>query len=194
MEKTPCPWCLGSDIYQKYHDEEWGVPVHDDRKWFEFITLEGAQAGLSWITILKRREGYKKAFANFDPEKVAKFDSKKVEKLMQFEGIIRNRRKIESAIGNAKAFLKIKQEFGNFDNYIWGFVDGKPIVNYFASMSEIPAQTELSVQISKDLKKRGFTFMGPTIVYAHMQATGMVNDHLTSCPRHAELKNFGSDK
>lgn len=194
MEKTPCPWCLGSDIYQKYHDEEWGVPVHDDRKWFEFITLEGAQAGLSWITILKRREGYKKAFANFDPEKVAKFDSKKVEKLMQFEGIIRNRRKIESAIGNAKAFLKIKQEFGNFDNYIWGFVDGKPIVNYFASMSEIPAQTELSVQISKDLKKRGFTFMGPTIVYAHMQATGMVNDHLTSCPRHAELKNSGSDK
>jgi DNA-3-methyladenine glycosylase I len=194
MEKTRCPWCLGSDIYQKYHDEEWGVPVHDDRKWFEFITLEGAQAGLSWITILKRREGYRKAFANFDPEEVAKFDSKKIEELMQFENIIRNRRKIESAIGNAKAFLKIQQDFGSFDNYIWDFVDGKPIVNHFASMAEIPAQTELSVLISKDLKKRGFTFMGPTIVYAHMQATGMVNDHLTNCPRHAELKNFRSDK
>ncbi|HPR61835.1 MAG TPA: DNA-3-methyladenine glycosylase I, partial [Prolixibacteraceae bacterium] len=128
MNKTSCPWCLGSDIYLKYHDEEWGVPVHDDSKWFEFITLEGAQAGLSWITILKRREGYRNAFANFDPEKVAKFDSTNVEELMQFEGIIRNRRKIESAIGNAIAFLKIQQEFGSFDNYIWDFVSGKPIV------------------------------------------------------------------
>lgn len=194
MEKTRCPWCIESDIYQKYHDEEWGVPVHNDQKWFEFITLEGAQAGLSWLTILKRREGYHKAFANFNPEKVAKFDSKKIEELMQFEGIIRNRRKIESAIVNSKAFLKIQQEFGSFDKYIWRFVNNKPIVNYFASMAEIPTQTELSVQISKDLKKRGFTFIGPTIVYAHMQATGMVNDHLTSCPRHTELKNFRSDK
>jgi DNA-3-methyladenine glycosylase I len=192
MEKTRCPWCLGSDIYKKYHDEEWGVPVHDEHKLFEFLILEGAQAGLSWITILKRREGYRQAFANFDPQKVATFDQQKIEELMQFDGIIRNRRKIESAIGNAKAFLKIQNEFGSFDNYIWGFVNYKPIVNHFTTLAELPAQTDLSVLISKDLKKRGFNFMGPTIVYAHMQATGMVNDHLLGCYRHQELKNIDS--
>ena len=190
MEKTRCAWSLGSDIYKKYHDEEWGVPVHDEHILFEFIILEGAQAGLSWITILKRREGYRQAFANFDPEIVATFDQQKIEELMQFKGIIRNRRKIESAIGNAKAFLKIQQEFGSFDRYIWGFINHKPIVNHFKTLAELPAQTDLSVLISKDLKKRSFNFMGPTIVYAHMQATGMVNDHLVSCYRHKELKNI----
>lgn len=188
MEKTRCAWSLGSDIYKKYHDDEWGVPVHDEHKLFEFVILEGAQAGLSWITILKRRDGYRQAFANFDPEKVAKFDQQKIEELMLFEGIIRNRRKIESAISNAKAFLKIQKEFGSFDRYIWGFVNHKPIINHFKTLSELPAQTDLSVLISKDLKKRGFNFMGPTIVYAHLQATGMVNDHLVSCFRHQELK------
>lgn len=187
MEKTRCGWCHGSELYTNYHDEEWGVPVYDDHKLFEFVILEGAQAGLSWITILKRREGYRQAFANFDPEKVALFGPDKVEELMQNDGIIRNRRKIESAISNAKAFLKVQKEFGSFSNYIWGFTGHKPIVNYFASMMELPAQTELAVTISKDLKKRGFSFMGPTIVYAHMQATGMVNDHLTSCYRHGQL-------
>lgn len=188
MEKTRCAWSLGSDIYKKYHDDEWGVPIHDEHKLFEFVILEGAQAGLSWITILKRREGYRQAFANFDPEKVATFDQQKIEELIQFEGIIRNRRKVESAISNAKAFLKIQNEFGSFDRYIWGFVNHKPIVNHFKTLADLPAQTDLSVLISKDLKKRGFNFMGPTIVYAHMQATGMINDHLVSCFRHQELK------
>jgi DNA-3-methyladenine glycosylase I len=188
MEKTRCNWCLGSDLYLRYHDEEWGVPVHDDRKLFEFVILEGAQAGLSWITILKRREGYRQAFAGFDPEKVALFGPGKVEELMQFEGIIRNRRKVESAISNAKAFLDIQKEFGSFDKYIWGFTGYQTIVNNFSTLAELPAQTELALTISKDLKKRGFSFMGPTIVYAHMQATGMVNDHLTGCFRHSQVK------
>ena len=182
-----CEWAEGSEIYQRYHDEEWGVPVYDDRKLFEFLILESAQAGLSWITILKRREGYRNAFANFDPEKVAKFDQKKVEELMQDTGIIRNRKKIKSAIANAQAFLKIQQEFGSFSVYIWNFTGGKPIVNTFDKLSELPAKTELSEKIAKDLKKRGFSFLGPTVIYAHMQATGMVNDHLTSCDWHKEL-------
>lgn len=194
MKKKRCSWCIGSEVYQHYHDTEWGVPVHNDQKLFEFIVLEGAQAGLSWITILKRREGYREAFANFDPNKVALFGPNKIEKLMQFEGIIRNRRKIESAIANAKAFLKIQAEFGSFDKYIWGFVNGQPIINQFKTMAEVPAQTNLSVKISKDLKQRGFSFVGPTIIYALMQATGMVNDHLTDCFRHKELNLTISDK
>ncbi|HKM93925.1 MAG TPA: DNA-3-methyladenine glycosylase I [Prolixibacteraceae bacterium] len=194
MKKNRCSWCIGSEVYQQYHDTEWGVPVHDDQKLFEFIVLEGAQAGLSWITILKRREGYREAFANFDPNKIALFGPNKIEELMQFEGIIRNRRKIESAIANAKAFLKIQAEFGSFDKYIWGFVNGQPIINQFKTMAEVPAQTNLSVKISKDLKQRGFSFVGPTIIYALMQATGMVNDHLTDCFRHKELNLTISDK
>jgi DNA-3-methyladenine glycosylase I len=183
-----CEWGDSSEIYQQYHDTEWGVPMYDDHKLFEFIVLESAQAGLSWITILKRREGYRKAFANFDPVIVAQFDETKVEELMNNTDIIRNRRKIVSAISNAKAFLKIQSEFGSFSNYIWDFVGGKPIVNHFTTMKEIPAQTDLAVKISKDLKKRGFSFMGPIVVYSHMQATGLVNDHLTYCFRHKELQ------
>lgn len=183
-----CEWSNSSEIYQQYHDVEWGVPVYDDRKLFEFLILESAQAGLSWITILKRREGYRNAFANFDPEIVAQFDEQKIEELMQDTAIIRNRLKIISAINNAKAFLKIQSEFGSFSNYIWGYMDGKPLVNHFEKLSEIPAKTELSEKIAKDMKKRGFSFLGPTVVYAHMQATGMVNDHLVSCFRHNELK------
>jgi len=182
-----CDWGQSPDIYREYHDTEWGVPVYDDQKLFEFLLLESAQAGLSWLTILKRREGYREAFAKFNAKKVASFDNKKVEELMQDKEIIRNRRKIESAINNARAFLKIQDEFGSFSHYIWEFVNHKPIVNHFKTMTEVPPTTPLSEKISKDLKKRGFTFMGPTIVYAHMQATGMVNDHLTSCFRHKIL-------
>lgn len=186
-EKHRCSWCLSSETYRTYHDKEWGVPVRDDRKMFEFLLLESAQAGLSWITILKRREGYRRAFANFDPQIVATFDAQKIEELMQDTGIIRNRKKIESAIKNAQAFLQIVESYGSFCNYIWAFVDGKPIVNQFKSLSEVPPVTPLSEQISKDLKKRGFSFLGPTVVYAHMQATGMVNDHVTDCYRWAQL-------
>lgn len=185
--KTRCEWGDSSDIYRQYHDEEWGVPVYDDRKLFEFLVLESAQAGLSWITILKRREGYRRAFADFDPDIVAQYDEHKVEELLQDTGIIRNKLKIRATISNAKAFLKVQEEFGSFSNYIWGFVGGKPIVNHYASMKEIPAQTELAVKISKELKKRGFSFLGPTVLYSHMQATGLVNDHLTHCFRHGEL-------
>lgn len=183
-----CEWANGSEIYQKYHDEEWGVSVYDDNKLFEFLILESAQAGLSWITILKRRAGYRNAFANFNPEIVALFDEHKVEELMQDTGIIRNRKKIESAISNAQAFLKIQQEFGSFSTYIWGFTGGKPIVNSFERLSELPAKTELSETIAKDMKKRGFRFLGPTVMYAHLQATGMVNDHLLTCFRYNELR------
>lgn len=182
-----CSWAEGSELYRAYHDEEWGVPVYDDQKLFEFLVLESAQAGLSWITILKRREGYRKAFAGFNPEIVATFNSYKVEELMQDTGIIRNRMKIESAIGNARAFLEIQAEFGSFSKYIWSFTGEKPIVNHYTVASEVPAQTQLSVEIAKDMKKRGFRFLGPTVLYAHMQATGMVNDHYTSCFRHKEL-------
>jgi DNA-3-methyladenine glycosylase I len=185
--KTRCEWGDSSDIYRQYHDEEWGVPVYDDRKLFEFLVLESAQAGLSWITILKRREGYRRAFADFDPVIVAQYDEHKVEELLQDTGIIRNKLKIRATISNAKAFLKVQEEFGSFSNYIWGFVGGKPIVNHYDSMKEIPAQTELAVKISKELKKRGFSFLGPTVVYSHMQATGLVNDHLTYCFRYSEL-------
>lgn len=183
-----CKWVQNQpEDYIKYHDEEWGVPVFTDQKLFEFLVLEGAQAGLSWYTILKRREGYKKAFANFNVTIVAKYDKKKIEELMQDTGIIRNRLKIESTIKNAKAFIEIQKEFGSFSKYIWNFTGGKPIKNAFKLMSEIPAETELSKKISKDLKKRGMNFVGPTIIYAHMQATGMVNDHEVDCFRYNEV-------
>lgn len=173
--------------YVKYHDEEWGVPVHDDRKHFEFLILEGAQAGLSWATILKRREGYRKAFSNFDPQKVAAFDEDRIQKLMQFEGIIRNQTKIRSAVTNAQNFLKIQDEFGSFDSYIWEFVDGKPIINHWKTRDQVPATSKESDTLSKDLKKRGFKFTGSTIMYAHMQACGLVMDHTVDCFRYEEL-------
>jgi DNA-3-methyladenine glycosylase I len=180
-----CTWPT-NELAIRYHDEEWGTPLHDDRGLFEFLILEGAQAGLSWDTILRKRENYRKAFDAFDPNKVARYTDKKVEKLLQDEGIIRNRLKIASAISNAKAFLKVQKEFGSFDNYIWSFVDGKPIVNKRTAHGQVPPRTDVSDAISKDLKKRGFNFVGSTIMYAFMQATGMVNDHLTSCFRYKQ--------
>ncbi len=186
--KQRCEWSQKSEIYSQYHDEEWGKPLHDDQKLFEFLILEGMQAGLSWITILKKREAFREAYNNFDVLKVAAFDQLKVEELMQNSGIIRNRSKIEASINNAKRFLEIVSEFGSFDSYIWKFVDYKPLVNRWTKLSEIPARTELSDLISNDLKKRGFKFVGSTIVYSHMQATGMVNDHLVSCFCHPENK------
>lgn len=182
MQKNRCGWCVGSDLYEKYHDEEWGVTTHDDKVLFEFVVLESAQAGLSWITVLKKREAYKKAFANFDVKKVAKFDDAKVEELMLNEGIIRNRLKIKATITNAQIFIAIQKEYGSFNDYLYSFMpDKKPIVNNFKSLSELPARNDISDAISKDLKKRGFKFFGTTICYAHMQATGMVNDHLLTC-------------
>jgi DNA-3-methyladenine glycosylase I len=184
--KTRCQWAQDAQFHQ-YHDTEWGVPVHDDRKHFEFLVLEGAQAGLSWATILKRRPGYRQAFADFEPQKVAKFTDADFNRLMQNPDIIRNKLKIRSAIHNAQRFLEIQKEFGDFDSYIWQFVGNKPIINAWEHISQIPAVTEASAALSKDLKKRGFTFVGPTIIYAHMQAIGMVNDHEISCFRYREL-------
>lgn len=186
-EKNRCPWPGIDPVYIDYHDREWGVPVRDERLLFEFLILEGAQAGLSWITILKRREGYRAAFDNFEVERVARFNRRKVESLMKNTGIIRNRLKIESAIANAKAFLRVQDEFGGFARYQWEFVGGKPLQNTWGSMKEVPAKTEISDALSRDLKKRGFSFVGSTIMYAHMQAVGMVNDHLVSCFRHKQL-------
>ncbi|SNX53847.1 DNA-3-methyladenine glycosylase I [Thermoanaerobacterium sp. RBIITD] len=182
-----CPWCLNDELYIKYHDTEWGVPVHDDRLHFEFLVLESAQAGLSWITILKKRENYRMSYDNFDPYKVSLYDEEKISELLNNAGIIRNRRKIEASINNAKRFLEIQKEFGSFDNYIWGFVDGKPINNNWNNVKEVPAKTSLSDEISKDLIKRGFKFIGSTIIYSHMQATGLVNDHILSCFRYKEI-------
>lgn len=182
-----CPWCGSDPLYQQYHDLEWGVPVRDDRTLFEFLTLEGAQAGLSWITILRKRERYRKVFANFDPARVARFTPAKVEKLLADPGIVRNRLKVESTVTNAQAYLRVQQEFGSFAAFWWGFVDDRPQINRFRSISDVPAQTALSEAISKDLKRRGFRFVGPTIIYAMMQAVGMVNDHLLDCPRHRQL-------
>jgi len=180
-----CKWAEGVSLdYIRYHDEEWGVPVHDDRTQFEFLILEGAQAGLSWSTILNKREGYRKLFVNFDPEKVARFTKKRVEKMLLDPSIVRNRLKVESAVTNAKAFLAIQNEFGTFCDYIWGFVDGKPMQNKFRKDSDVPATSPESDALSKDLKKRGFRFVGSTIIYAHMQAVGMVNDHVVGCFRH----------
>ncbi|WP_457554045.1 DNA-3-methyladenine glycosylase I [Desulfobacula sp.] len=182
-----CGWAKNDHTYIKYHDEEWGVPVHDDKKLFEFIILEGAQAGLSWLTILKRRPGYKKAFSNFNVEKVARFTPEKIERLLLDPGIIRNRLKINAAVTNARAFIKIQEEFRSFDTYSWRFVNGKQKINRFKSPEQVPATTRQSDAFSKDLKQRGFKFVGSTIIYAHMQAVGMVNDHLASCFRYKEV-------
>jgi DNA-3-methyladenine glycosylase I len=185
--KRRCPWCLGSELYRRYHDEEWGVPVHDDRTLFEFLILEGAQAGLSWSTILNKRESYRRAFARFDPAKVARFGARDSKRLMRDAGIVRNRLKIESTIGNARAFLEVQDEFGTFDAYLWSFVNGSPLQHGRRSIKDVPARTALSDAISKDLKRRGFRFVGSTIVYAFMQAVGLVNDHLRTCYRHVQL-------
>jgi DNA-3-methyladenine glycosylase I len=181
--KIRCAWCEKDDLYRNYHDNEWGNPVFEDDKLFEFLVLETFQAGLSWYTILKKRDNFRKAFAKFNYQKVAKFDEKKVQELMQNAGIIRNQLKIRGTIANAIAFIKVQEEFGSFSNYIWKFTDGMPIDNNFKKLSEIPVTTPLSDSISKDLKKRGFKFVGSTVIYAHMQATGMVNDHIESCWR-----------
>jgi len=183
-----CGWAGSDPLYIAYHDNEWGVPVHDDRKIFEFLLLESAQAGLSWITILRKRENYRQAFADFDPEKVALFDAEKMEELLHNPGIIRNRKKIESAINNAQRFLEAQKEFGSFDKYIWSFTGGQPIVNYRKALQDVPAVSPESDSLSKDLKKRGFKFLGSTTCYAHMQATGMVNYHITSCFRHKQVQ------
>ncbi|WP_372903090.1 DNA-3-methyladenine glycosylase I [Rhodohalobacter sp.] len=189
-EKKRCGWVEGTfQQYVDYHDREWGVPVHEDRVLFEFLILESAQAGLSWSTILKKREAYRSAFANFNPNVVAGFGDEDVVRLMQNEGIVRYDKKIRSAIKNAQSFLEVQEEFGSFDKYIWDFVDHKPIVNAPKSLQEVPAKTELSDQIAKDLKRRGFSFLGSTTVYAYMQACGLVNDHITDCFRYQELKH-----
>lgn len=184
---TRCDWAGSNPVYVAYHDEQWGVPVHDDRLLFEFLVLEGAQAGLSWLTILRKRAAYRKAFAEFDPAKVARFDGRRVDRLLQNKGIVRNPLKIKSAIGNAQAYLKIQDQFGSFDVYQWRFVDGRPRRNRWKTMAQVPAQTLESKAMSRDLKQRGFTFVGPTICYAHMQAVGMVNDHLVQCFRHRQV-------
>jgi DNA-3-methyladenine glycosylase I len=189
-----CGWCGEDPRYVAYHDTEWGVPVFDDRTLFEFLILEGAQAGLSWSTILNKRDGYRRAFDGFDPEKVARYGAKKVAGLLADPGIVRNRLKVGSAVTNAQAFLDVQNEKGSFSDYIWAFVDGRPIRNRWRSLSEIPATTPVAETISKDLKQRGFRFVGPTIVYAHMQATGMVNDHLVGCFRHREVAALAAQR
>ena len=183
-----CAWVGTDPLSVEYHDREWGVPVHDDRKLFEFLILEGMQAGLSWMTILRKRDNFRAAYDDFDPLKIAQYDQVKFEELMDNPGVIRNRRKIEAAAQNARAFQAVQAEFGSFDAYMWGFVGGKPKVNSWVTMAEIPAQTEASLILSVDLKQRGFNFVGPTILYAHMQATGMVNDHTTDCFRYLECQ------
>ncbi|WP_179352999.1 DNA-3-methyladenine glycosylase I [Winogradskyella vidalii] len=187
MNKNRCGWCAGSDIYEAYHDNEWGVPVYDDKTLFEFLILETFQAGLSWITILRKRDNFRKAFDSFDYHKIAKYDASKVEALLQDAGIVRNKLKINATISNAQAFIKIQEEFGSFSKFIWDFVDGKPIKNKVDHFKNSPANTPLSDGISKALKKRGFKFVGSTVIYAHMQATGMVNDHEVSCYRYNEV-------
>ena len=187
--KIRCPWAEKDPLLRKYHDREWGSPVHEDNLLFEFLVLEGAQAGLSWITVLRKRESYREAFDNFDPAKIASYDEEKIEELMNNPGIIRNNRKITSTIANAKALLKIQQEWGSFDRYIWQFVGGKPVQNKWKHAEDLPSFTTESENMSKDLKKRGFKFVGPTICYAFMQAVGMVNDHIIDCFRHEEVKN-----
>ena len=187
-----CDWVGSEPIYHEYHDTEWGVPLHDDRKLFEFLVLEAAQAGLSWITVLRKRENYRRAFADFDPEAVARFNQRSVERLLGNDGIVRNRQKIEAAIGNARAFLAVQQEFGSFDRYVWRFVGGKPIQGRWKTTRSVPAKTAESEAMSKDLVARGFRFVGPTICYAHMQATGMVNDHQLDCFRCAPVRKMAS--
>lgn len=187
MEKHRCDWCVGDPLYEKYHDEEWGNPVYDDEKLFEFLILETFQAGLSWITVLRKRENFRAAFDNFDYTKISNYNQNKIDELLENAGIIRNRLKIKATITNAQSFIKIQEEFGSFSKYIWQFTDGKPIQNTFRTMSDVPANTLLSDTISKDLKKRGFKFVGSTVIYAHMQATGMVNDHIVGCFRYNQV-------
>ena len=189
QEKTRCGWCLNFDQYIQYHDEEWGAPVHNDQVHFEFLILEGAQAGLSWSMILKKREGYKKAFADFDPKKVARFTPARIEKILLDPGVVRNRLKVNAAVNNAKRFLEVQKEFGTFDKYIWGFVGEKPKINRWKNLKEVPATTKESDALSKDLIKRGFKFVGSTVMYAHMQACGLVNDHLVDCWRYRGVMN-----
>jgi DNA-3-methyladenine glycosylase I len=186
-----CGWAGDDPLYVRYHDDEWGVPVHDDRTLFEFLLLEGAQAGLSWITILKKRENYRRAFDGFDPEKIARYRPARLRKLLADPGIVRNRLKVESAVGNARAFLEVQKEYGSFDAYLWEFVDGRPIQNRWRTLKQVPAKTAESDAMSKDLKKRGFRFVGSTICYALMQAVGMVNDHTIDCFRHAACRRKG---
>lgn len=187
MEKHRCGWCVGDELYEAYHDKEWGVPVKDDDTLFEFLILETFQAGLSWITILRKRENFRKAFDNFDYNKIARYNQQKIDSLLQDPGIVRNKLKVNATVSNAQAFLKVQKEFGSFSEYVWAFVDGKPIKNAFNDYKDAPAKTELSDKLSKDLKKRGFKFVGSTVVYAHMQATGMVNDHEIGCFRYDEV-------
>lgn len=187
MQKHKCGWCEGDELYEEYHDFEWGVPVKDDKTLFEFLILETFQAGLSWITVLRKRENFRKAFDNFDYKKISQYNQDKIDRLLTDSGIIRNKLKIKATVSNAIAFMKVQEEFGSFSTYIWGFVDGKPIKNSFENYKNAPANTPLSDTISKDLNKRGFKFVGSTVVYAHMQATGMVNDHETSCFRYNEV-------
>ena len=182
-----CDWCEGDELYIKYHDDEWGVPVHDDIKHFEFLILEGVQAGLSWLLILRKRENYRRAYDNFQPVKIADYSDKKIEELMGNKGLIRNRRKIEASVNNAIKFLEIQDDFGSFDRYIWGYVDDKPIINSWKNVLDLPSKTELSDKISDDLRARGFKFVGSTIIYAHMQAIGLVNDHIVDCFRYNEI-------
>lgn len=184
---TRCAWAGRNPLLIDYHDREWGVPTHDDRRHFEFLVLEAAQAGLSWAVVLSKREGYRRAFAGFEPEAVARFDARKVARLLGDPGIIRNRRKIEAAVTNARAFLRVQEEFGSFDEYCWRFVDGRPKINRWARATDVPATSPESDAFSRDLKRRGFSFVGSTVIYAHMQAVGMVNDHVTACFRHREL-------
>ena len=188
MPPVRCPWATSDPAYRDYHDEEWGVPLHDDRRIFEMLVLEGAQAGLSWLTILKRRDAYRRAFDQFDPRVVAGYDADRTARLLADDGIIRNRLKIKSAVKNARAFLDVQAEFGSFDSYIWRFVDGRPVQNAWTRLEEVPARTAASDALSKDLKARGFSFVGSTICYAHMQATGMVNDHVVGCFRHGAVQ------
>ena len=188
MNKQRCSWPGNDPLYCAYHDKEWGVPLHDDRALFEFLILEGAQAGLSWITILRKRDNYRAAFDNFDPERIARYDANKIESLLQDAGIVRNRLKVQSAVTNAQKFLSVQEEFGSFDAFIWRFVDGMPKQNHWRSLADIPARTPESDAMSKELKRRGFKFIGSTICYAHMQATGMVNDHTVDCFRYLEVQ------
>jgi DNA-3-methyladenine glycosylase I len=185
-----CPWCGDDPLYVGYHDQEWGVPEHDDQRLFEFLILEGVQAGLSWLTVLKKRARYREVFDNFDPARVARYGQGEIEQLLADPGIIRNRRKVEATVTNARAFLDLVDEQGDFASWLWDFVDGEPVTNHFRSMDEVPAETETSRRLSRALKKRGFSFVGPTMIYAFMQATGMVNDHLVDCFRHAQCREL----
>jgi len=189
-EVKRCPWCTGDPLYLAYHDQEWGVPVFEDKKQFEFLILEAAQAGLSWLTVLRKRDNYRLVYADFNPEIVASFDQQKIESLMEDKGIIRNKLKIDASVNNARRFLEVQEKFGSFCNYIWEFIDFKPIVNHWTDLEDIPTKTKLSEIISKDLKKRGFRFLGPTIIYSHLQATGLINDHLILCFRYEEIQKI----